>query len=58
MSLKATFMNLGMLLASVAGGIVLNVYNYQTMALVLGGLGLVGTAVWILLVKDPCKLQK
>ena len=58
MSLNSTFMNLGMLSASIAGGIALDLYNYQTLAVILGGLGLVGTVVWIVLVKDPCKISE
>ncbi len=54
-SLNVTFINLGMLTASLAAGIALNIYNYQTLALILGGLGVVGTVVWVSLVKDPCK---
>ena len=42
MSLNTTFMNLGMLLASVAGGVALDVYGYQALALILGGLGVAG----------------
>jgi predicted MFS family arabinose efflux permease len=57
-SLNVTFINLGMLTASIAGGVALNMYNYQTLALVLGGLGVAGTAIWVFLVKDPCKTQK
>jgi predicted MFS family arabinose efflux permease len=58
MSLNTAFMNLGMLLAAIAGGIALDIYNYQTLALILGGLGVVGTVVWVSLVRDPCKAQK
>jgi predicted MFS family arabinose efflux permease len=57
MSLNSTFMLLGTLLASVGGGIALDIYNYQTLALILGGLGIVGTVVWIVLIRDPCKIQ-
>ena len=57
-SLNVTFINLGMLTASIAGGVALNIYNYQTLALVLGGLGVAGTAIWVFLVEDPCKTQK
>ncbi len=57
-SLNVTFINLGMLTASLAGGIALNIYNYQTLGLILGGLGMVGTVVWVSLVRDPCKAQK
>ncbi len=55
MSLNTTFMNLGMLMASLTGGIALNLYNYQTLALLLGGFGITGTILWVTLVKDPCK---
>ena len=58
MSLNTTFMNLGMLMASLTGGIALNLYNYQTLALLLGGFGVTGTILWVTLVKDPCKTQK
>ncbi len=58
MSLNTAFMNLGMLLASIAGGIALDIYNYQTLALILGGLGVVGTVMWVTVVRDPCKAQK
>jgi predicted MFS family arabinose efflux permease len=56
-SLNVTFINLGMLTASLVAGFALNIYNYQTLALILGGLGVVGTVVWVSLVKDPCKPQ-
>ena len=58
MSLNTAFMNGGMLLASLAGGVVLDHYSYQTFALFLGGLGVAGTVIWITLVKEPCKQQK
>jgi DHA1 family inner membrane transport protein len=51
-SLNATFVNVGMLLASIAAGITLNLYNYQTMALILGSLGVAGVILWVALVKD------
>ena len=57
MSLNTTFMNLGMLLASFAAAFALDLYNYQTLALILGGLGVVGTVIWVVLVRDPCKTQ-
>ncbi len=55
MSLNTTFMNLGMLLASLAGGVALNLYGYQSLALILGGLGVLGSVIWITLVNEPCK---
>jgi MFS transporter, DHA1 family, inner membrane transport protein len=55
-SLNVTFINLGMLTASIAAGVALDSFNYQTLAVILGGLGVVGTVVWISLVKDPCKI--
>ncbi len=58
MSLNTAFMNVGILLASVLGGLFLNLYNYQTMALILGSLGLVGAVIWVFLVRDPCKTKK
>ena len=57
-SINVTFVNLGMLTASLAAGVALNIYNYQTLALILGGLGVAGTVIWVSLVKDPCKVQK
>jgi MFS transporter, DHA1 family, inner membrane transport protein len=58
MSLNTAFMNVGMLLASLIGGFALNSYGYQVLGLVLGGLGLLGTVVWITLVKEPCTKSK
>jgi predicted MFS family arabinose efflux permease len=59
MSLNTVAMNVGMLLASISSGIVLDIYsNYQIMALILGGFGVLGTVVWVALVKDPCKNKK
>ncbi len=55
MSLNAAFMNVGMLVASLLGGFTLNSFGYQALGLILGGLGLLGTIVWITLVKDPVK---
>jgi Arabinose efflux permease len=55
MSLNTAFMNGGMLLSSLIGGFTLNVYGFQVLGLVLGSLGIVGTIVWVTLVKDPCK---
>ncbi len=57
-SLNTTFVNLGMLSAALAGGLAINLYNYQTMALILGSLGVAGTVIWIALVKDPYKEKK
>jgi len=56
-SLNGAFANAGMLLASIAGGIALNLYSYQTMAVLLGSFGVIGTVLWITLVKDPCKVN-
>lgn len=55
MSLNTTFMNIGMLVASLAGVYALNLYGYQSLALILGSLGVIGTVIWITLVKEPCK---
>ena len=57
MSLNTTFMNLGMLVASLAGGVALNLFGYQSLALILGGLGVLGSVIWITLVKEPIKKQ-
>ncbi|HSV49168.1 MAG TPA: MFS transporter, partial [Candidatus Acidoferrales bacterium] len=53
MSLNTAFMNIGMLVASLVGGFTLNSFGYQALGLVLGGLGLLGTIIWIALVRDP-----
>jgi DHA1 family inner membrane transport protein len=55
MSLNTAFMNGGMLLASIIGGFTLNNYGFQMLGLVLGSIGVVGTVVWVALVKDPTK---
>ncbi len=54
MSLNTAFMNVGMLLASLIAGFMLNSYGYQAVGLVLGSLGILGAVVWIALVKEPC----
>jgi predicted MFS family arabinose efflux permease len=56
-ALNITFLNVGTLLASITGGIVLNFYNYQTMVSVLGGLSSIGLFIWIMLVHDPTKCR-
>ena len=53
-SLNAVFMNIGMLLASIIGGLTLNNFDYQALGMVLGGLGVLGAVVWVTLVKEPC----
>jgi predicted MFS family arabinose efflux permease len=55
MSLNTAFMNGGMLMSSLIGGFTLNAYGFQVLGLVLGSLGVVGTIVWVTLVKDPTK---
>jgi len=52
-SLNAAFMNFGMLLASVAAGLILDASGFQAVGITLGTLGIVGAAVWIWLVKEP-----
>ncbi|HTY75281.1 MAG TPA: MFS transporter [Candidatus Nanoarchaeia archaeon] len=56
-SLNGAFVNAGMLLASITGGIALNLYSYQTIAVLLGSFGVIGTVIWILLVRDPCRIK-
>jgi len=58
MSLNTVFMNIGMFVASLIGGFMLNGYGYQALGLVLGSLGIVGTIVWITLVKEPVLQNK
>jgi len=55
MSLNTAFMNVGMLLASLIAGLMLNVYGYQAVGVVLGSLGVLGAVVWITFVKEPVK---
>jgi predicted MFS family arabinose efflux permease len=55
MSLNTAFMNVGMLMSSLIGGFALNAYGFQVLGLILGSLGIVGTIVWVTLVKDPTK---
>ena len=43
---------MGMLLASLSGGMALSLYNYQTLALMLGGFGLAGIVLWVTSVKE------
>ena len=58
MSLNTAFMNVGILVASLIAGFLLNSYGYQAVGLVLGSLGLVGAIIWITLVKEPCTTSK
>ena len=55
MSLNTAFMNVGMLLASLIAGVLLNTYGYQAVGVVLGSLGILGAVVWIAFVKEPVK---
>jgi DHA1 family inner membrane transport protein len=55
MSLNSVFMNFGMLLASISGVLAIDLYGYQSMALILGSFGIVGSIIWISIVRDPCK---
>jgi predicted MFS family arabinose efflux permease len=54
-SLNTAFVNAGILLASVSAGVALNLYNYQVMAAILGGLSVAGTVLWVAFVKDTSK---
>jgi predicted MFS family arabinose efflux permease len=54
-SLNSAFMNIGMLIGSMIAAFALNLYNYQTLALILGSIGVLGSAIWLFLVNEPCK---
>ena len=54
-SLNSAFMNVGMFMGSMIAAVVLNLYNYQTLSIVLGSLGILGCAVWVFFVNEPCK---
>ena len=55
MSLRAAFGGLGGFLGTAVGGIVLNLYNYQTVGIVLGAFGFGAIMVILFLAKDPYK---
>ena len=52
-SLNTVFVNGGMLLAAVIAGLSLGNDNYQLLAVIFGGLGVIGMVVWVAMVKDP-----
>ena len=54
MSLRVAFAGIGSAIGVALGGVVLALYNYQTIALTLGTIGVVGSLVLLFLAKDPC----
>jgi predicted MFS family arabinose efflux permease len=52
-SLNTVFYNGGMLLATIVANFFIIGSDYQIMAVILGGLGVVGMVVWMAFVKDP-----
>jgi predicted MFS family arabinose efflux permease len=57
MSLRGAFGGVGGFLGTAVGGIVLNLYNYQTVGIILGAFGFGAVMVVLFLAKDPCKNQ-
>jgi predicted MFS family arabinose efflux permease len=57
MSLKGAFSGVGSFLGITIGGIVLNMYNYQTLGIILGALGFSSITVVLLFAKDTGKKQ-
>ena len=55
MSLRVAFASVGSALGVAIGGTVLGAYDYQTVALVLGALGIVGSMILLFGAKDPVK---
>ena len=55
MSITLAAMNTGGTLGAGVGGLALILYDYEFMGVSLGGMGLVGAAIFHLLVKDPTK---
>ena len=58
MSLRVAFAGIGSAMGVALGGVVLALYNYQTIALVLGTIGVVGSLVLLFLAKDPCDIKR
>jgi MFS transporter, DHA1 family, inner membrane transport protein len=54
MSLRVAFAGVGSALGVALGGAVLATFNYQTVALTLGAIGVVGSFILLLAAKDPC----
>jgi MFS family permease len=52
-SLNTVFYNGGMLLATIVANFFIIGSDYQIMAVILGGLGVVGMVIWMAFVKDP-----
>lgn len=57
MSMITAFIGIGGALGVVAGGVVLNFYNYQTLGLALGVIGIVSAFVAFFATKDPCRTE-
>ena len=55
MSLRVAFAGIGSAVGVAIGGIVLSLYDYQTIALILGTLGIVGSFILLAAARDPCK---
>ena len=58
MSLRVAFAGIGSAMGVALGGVVLALYNYQTIALVLGTIGVVGFFVLLFLARDPCDIKR
>jgi len=57
MSLRVAFAGIGSAIGVAIGGAVLTLYDYPTIALTLGTLGIIGSITLWLIAKDPCKIK-
>jgi predicted MFS family arabinose efflux permease len=55
--LRVAFAGIGSAIGVAIGGAVLGLFNYQTIALTLGAMGVVGSFVLLLMAKDPCGIK-
>jgi predicted MFS family arabinose efflux permease len=57
MPLRVAFAGVGSAMGAGIGGAVLALYNYQTIALTRGTMGVVGSLVLLFMAKEPCDIK-
>ena len=57
MSLNFASILLGMTIAPIIGGLLLDLFSFEAMAITLGSTGFIAAAIFYFLTKDPIKTQ-